>query len=187
MWRNLIILFLLSGCGGVSWNTTLADEPVVRRAMVDSIRPGITTESQFLTRWGRPTQKVREGGETRFIYRSMTNPPGYPFPQFGNSQDYVVVVFQFGRAVSAYSSDTEGCRATFAPRPPGQTFDNPTTVHPVNCGLNGAVQGAPLDATGDGTGSGIGTTMMPGSGLGVESDAYRNGQDQDRGSSPGKL
>jgi len=151
MWRNLTFLFLLAGCTGLAWNTTLADEPVVRRAMLDSIRPGITTESQFVTRWGRPTQKVREGGETRYIYRSMINPPGYTVPQFGNSQDYVVVVFQFGRAVSAYSSDTEGCRATFAPRPPGQAYDNPTTVHPVNCGLPGASGGAqPLDAIGGG-------------------------------------
>ncbi|SMX22891.1 hypothetical protein BOA8489_00989 [Boseongicola aestuarii] len=76
MWRNLMILFLLTGCGGVAWNTTLASEPVVRRAMLESLRPGVTTESQFLTRWGRPTQRIREGGETRLIYRSMTNPRG---------------------------------------------------------------------------------------------------------------
>ena len=151
MWRNLMILFLLTGCGGVAWNSTLASEPVVRRAMLDSIRPGITTESQFLTRWGRPTQRVREGAETRLVYRSMANPPGYRFPQFGSSQDYVVAVFQYGQAVSAYSSDTEGCRATFAPRPPGQAFDNPTTVHPVNCGLvDASGGGAPLDAIGGG-------------------------------------
>ena len=147
MWRILCIFILMSGCGGLSWNTTLADEPVVRRAMLDSIRPGVTTQSEFITRWGRPTQRVNEGGETRFIYRNMSNPPGYYVPQFGNSQNYVVVVFQYGHAVSAYSNDTEGCRATFTPRPPGQAFDNPTTVHPVNCGVSSAAAGGPLDAT----------------------------------------
>ena len=162
--RILVLLFVLSGCGGLAWNTTLADEPVVRRAMVDSIRPGITTESQFLTRWGRPTQRVREGAETRLIYRNMTNPPDYYAPQFGNSRDYVVAVFQYGRAVSAYSSDTEGCRATFAPRPPGQAFDNPTTVHPVNCGTLNAQAGAPLDATSPGiTNDAYGTGRSGGS------------------------
>lgn len=194
MWRNLIILFLLSGCTGLAWNTTLADEPVVRRAMLDSIRPGITTESQFVMRWGRPTQKVREGGETRYIYRSMTNPPGYKFPQFGNSQDYVVVVFQYGRVVSAYSSDTEGCRATFAPRPPGQAYDNPTTVHPVNCGTSGSAVGGPLDATagaierddygrGRGTGTGSGTDSNASATNGGGSSGGAGGSS----SGPGKL
>ncbi|NNL19512.1 MAG: hypothetical protein HKP37_12300 [Boseongicola sp.] len=115
--------------------------------MLDSIRRGITTQSEFITRWGRPTQRINEGGETRFIYRNMMNPPGYPFPQFGNSQNYVVVIFQYGQAVSGYSNDTEGCRATFTPRPPGQAFDNPTTVHPVNCGSRPTTTGTPLDAT----------------------------------------
>ena len=147
MLRNLLILTLLAGCGGLSWNTTVADDPVVRRAMLDSIRPGATTESELITRWGRPTQRVIEGGETRFIYRNMKNPPDYPFPQFGDSRNYVVVVFQYGRATTAYSNDTEGCRATFAPRPPGQAFDNPTTVHPVNCGQRPSSPSAPLDAT----------------------------------------
>ena len=131
----MIFLWLLAGCGGLAWNTTLAETPIVRRAMVESITLGVTTESQFATRWGNQTQKVREGAETRYVYRNMTNPTGYTFPQFGDSAAYVVVVFQYGRAINAYSSDTEGCRGTFAPRPPGQTFDNPTTVNAVNCGL----------------------------------------------------
>lgn len=172
MWRNLMILFLSTGCGGVAWDTTLASEPVVRRAMVDSVRVGITTESQFMTRWGRPTQRVREGAETRLIYRSMTNPQGYHFPQFGSSHDYVIAVFQYGQAVSAYSSDTEGCRATFAPRPPGQAFDNPSTVHPVNCGLAGASGGgAPLNAVGGG----------------VAPDEYGNGRPNGTGSGAGRT
>ena len=150
MSRALILFLLLTGCGGLAWNSTLADDPGVRRAMVASLTPSATTESQFITRWGRPTQIVREGGETRFIYRNMTNPAGYYAPQFGDSSAYVVAVFQYGRAVKAYSSDTEGCRGTFAPRPPGQAFDNPTTVHPVNCKGANAGSRPPLDATGNG-------------------------------------
>ncbi len=168
MTRVFLILCLLSGCGGLAWNTTVADEPVVRRAMIDSISPGVTTESQFITRWGRPTQIVREGGEKRLIYRNMSNPVGYAFPQFGTSASYVVVVFQYGRAISAYSNDTEGCRGAFAPRPPGQAFDNPTTVHAVNCGVGRNGIGGPFD--------GIGTS--------IQSDDYSA---QAAGHSSGKL
>lgn len=127
-------ILMLTGCTGLAWNTTVANDPAVRMAMLASVRPGITTETDLTTRWGKPTQKVREGGETRYIYRDMRNPDGYHFPQFGDSSAYVVVVFQYGLATDAYSSDTEGCRATFAPRPPNHGFDNPSTVHPVNCG-----------------------------------------------------
>ncbi len=102
--------------------------------MLASVDPGVSTEADVRTRWGRPTQKVREGAETRYIYRDMRNPPGYFAPQFGRSDAYVVVVFQYGIATRAYSSDTEGCRGTFAPRPPGHGFDNPGTVFAVNCG-----------------------------------------------------
>ena len=133
MWR-LFLIFLLSGCGGLAWNTTVADDQNVRWAMLDSVVPGRTTPTDLTTRWGNPTQKVREGAETRFVYRNMQNPPGYRFPQFGDSTAYVVVVFQYGLATRAYSSDTEGCRATFPPRPPGPGFDNPATVRPLNCG-----------------------------------------------------
>ncbi len=112
----------------------MADHGQIRWAMLSSIQPGHTTETQVRLRWGNPTQIVREGAEKRFIYRNMTNPPGYRFPQFGDSTSYVVVVFQYGIATQVYSSDVEGCRATFAPRPPGAGFDNPTTVHPANCG-----------------------------------------------------
>ena len=134
MFRILLLAFCLGGCTGLAWNTTVANDPVARMAMLASVRPGISTETDVTTRWGRPTQKIREGGESRFIYRDMRNPPGYAAPQFGMSDAYVVVVFQYGIAVEAYSSDTEGCRGTFAPRPPGAGFDNPGTLHPVNCG-----------------------------------------------------
>ena len=111
----------------------MADHVSVRQAMIDSVIPGVTTETHLVSRWGNPTQKSREGAETRFIYRSMTNPEGYRMPQFGDSSRYVIVTFQYGLATGATSSDIEGCRATLAPRPPGPGFDNPTTVHPVNC------------------------------------------------------
>lgn len=132
----LCILLALAGCGGVSWNTTAPNHPQVRGAMVASVVPGRTTEKRFTLQWGKPTQKQREGAQIAYIYRNMSNPPGYYTPQFGNSQAYVVVLFQYGLAVGAYSSDTEGCRATFPPRPPGPGFDNPSTVHAVNCGVS---------------------------------------------------
>ena len=134
MWRVFLVFLTLSACDGVAWNTTMAVHGQIRWAMLSSIQPGHTTETQVRLRWGNPTQIVREGAEKRLIYRNMTNPPGYRFPQFGDSTSYVVVVFQYGVATQVYSSDVEGCRATFPPRPPGAGFDNPTTVHPANCG-----------------------------------------------------
>lgn len=126
----------------------MADHPQVRRAMLASVVPGRTTEKRFALQWGNPTQKSREGGQTAYIYRNMSNPPGYYTPQFGNSRAYVVVLFQYGIAVGAYSSDTEGCRATFPPRPPGPGFDNPSTVHAVNCGVtyDGSSEHRPIAA-----------------------------------------
>lgn len=135
MVRVLLICLCLAACGGVSWNTTVADHPQVRRAMVASVQPGVTTEKRFVLQWGHPTQKLREGAQVSYIYRNMANPPGYYAPQFGTSGAYVIVLFQYGLAIGAYSSDSEGCRATFAPRPPGPGFDTPTTVHAVNCGV----------------------------------------------------
>ncbi len=129
----LSLLMLLTACSGTAWNTTVANDADVRRAMVTSVTPGRTTEKGFTTRWGHPTQKIREGAETRFVYRDMRNPRGYLAPHFGKSDAYVVVVFQYGIATGAYSSDTEGCRGTFPPRPPGPGFYNPTTVRAVNC------------------------------------------------------
>ncbi len=147
MVRVLLLCLLLGGCGGVSWNTTVADHPQVRAAMVASVVPGKTTEKRFTRQWGLPTQKQREGGQVAYIYRNMKNLPGYFAPQFGNSQAFVVVVFQYGVAIGAYSSDSEGCRATFPPRPPGLGFDNPSTVHAVNCGVvyRGAGSGRQTD------------------------------------------
>lgn len=133
--RMLVLLTILAGCGGLAWNTTVADHPEVRAAMLASVEPGRTTEMRFRTQWGNPTQKIREGAQVAYIYRNMTNPPDYLLPQFGDSSMYVVVLFQYGVAVAAYSSDLEGCRATFAPRPPGAEYPNPTTVKPVNCGV----------------------------------------------------
>jgi hypothetical protein len=131
----ILISFLLTGCGGLAWNTTVADHPQVRTAMLASVQPGATTERGFAARWGNPTQKIREGAQVSFIYRNMKNPTGYYAPQFGNSGQFVVVTFQYGLAIGGYSSDTQGCRATFVPRPPGHGLDNPSTVHAVNCGV----------------------------------------------------
>lgn len=132
----VLVTSLLAGCGGMAWNTTVADHPQVRTAMLASVVPGRTTEKRLVAQWGQPTQKIREGAQVSYVYRNMKNPPGYYAPQFGSSQAYVVVSFQYGLAIGGYSSDVEGCRATFAPRPPGQNFDNPSTVHAVNCGVN---------------------------------------------------
>lgn len=139
--RFLMILLSLAGCGGLAWNTTAADHHASRSAMLASVEPGRTTEMRFKTRWGNPTQKIREGAQVSYIYRNMSDPPGYLLPQFGDSTSYVVVVFQYGLAVDAYSSDTEGCRATFAPRPPGAHFPNPTTVQTVGCGSVASADG----------------------------------------------
>ena len=135
MVRVLFFCLLLAGCGGTSWNTTVANHPQVRSAIVASVVPGRTTEKRLQLQWGNPTQKQREGAQVAYIYRNTSNPPGYYVPQYGNRQHYVVVLFQYGLAVGAYSSDTEGCRATFPPRPPGPGYDNPSTVHSVNCGV----------------------------------------------------
>lgn len=133
--RFSFLFLFLSACGGLAWNTEVADHWQVRQAMLESVVPGRTTEDRFVARWGAPTQKIREGGQVSFVYRDMKNPKGYRAPQFGDSTRFVVVVFQYGVAVDAYSSDSQGCRATFPPRPPGPGFDNPSTVKPVNCGV----------------------------------------------------
>lgn len=99
--------------------------------MASTVIPGTTTETGFATRWGNPTQKVREGGQTEFVYRSMSNPPGWYAPQFGDSRNYVIVTFQYGLATGVRTSDGIDCRATFPPRPPGFGFDNPATVRLV--------------------------------------------------------
>ena len=99
--------------------------------MVESVEIGITTETQFVTRWGRPVQKVREGAQVDYIYRDIVDVPfGDPISH-GDSTRFVIVTFQYGRAVAVRTSDEELCRATFAPRPPGHAFDNPTTVYPI--------------------------------------------------------
>ena len=161
--RALVLIFFLTGCGGLAWNTTVADAPSSRWAMLASLVPGQTTEKRFVAQWGNPTQKIREGAQVPYVYRNMSNPAGYPAPQFGDSSRFVVVTFQYGLAIGGYSSDSQRCRGTFPPRPPGPNFDNPTTVHPVNCsGLpnpprpgNGVqtASGGPMDATGIGLGS----------------------------------
>lgn len=144
----LIGLVILAACSGRAWNTRVADHPQSRAAMLDSIQPGVTTEKSFVLRWGRPTQVMTEGAQKAYVYRNMSNPEGYYFPQYGNNQAYVIVLFQYGMAVAAYSSDTEGCRATFTPRPIGLSYDNPSTVYSVNCGVeyDGSTERRPIAA-----------------------------------------
>ena len=145
--RLIVALLLLSGCGDIAWNTRVAETPVVRAAMMDSVVIGETTERAFVTRWGAPVQKIREGGQVDYVYRDMGDAKRGKFYNAGDSTLYVIVTFQYGKAVAVRSNDTEGCRATFAPRPPGYEWDNPTTVYPVptcpglmRAGANGAPQ-----------------------------------------------
>ena len=126
-----IPVLLLSACVETAWDTTIASTADRRAAMAASVTIGKTTETEFVTRWGAPTQRVREGGQTEFIYRSMRNPEGYYAPRFGDSANYVIVTFQFGQATAVRTSETEGCRATFPPNPPGPGFPHMTTVHPA--------------------------------------------------------
>lgn len=124
---------VLAGCGGVVYDTTVADTAEVRRAMVESVRIGATTETAFVTRWGPPLQKVQEGARTEFIYRRM-----------GDSTRFVIVTFDHGQASGVRSTETEACRATFAPRVPGYGFDRPDIAQPV--GFCGAAQRPGVDA-----------------------------------------
>ncbi|MDJ1008903.1 MAG: hypothetical protein QNJ13_13885 [Paracoccaceae bacterium] len=179
---HLAVVLALAACSETAWNTTIADTPDRRLAMAASVEVGKTTETEFITRWGAPTQRVREGGQTEFIYRNMSNPAGYIAPRFGDSASYVIVTFQYGRAVGVRTSETEGCRATFAPVPPGYGWPNPTTVHPAaTCPGVGPLQGRvhPVeqalrqftDAV-DGAAGSLGSSETA---PGVREDAYRGG------------
>ena len=123
---------LAAACSGVAYNTTVADTPAARFAMAQSVTPGGTTEQAFVTRWGPPVQKVRDGAQTEFIYRNMHVPVWHRFPQFGDSERYVIVTFQYGLATGVRTSDGIACRASFNPRPPNYSFDLP-----VQIGLSG--------------------------------------------------
>lgn len=187
-----LCLFALAACEENAWDTTIAETPDRRLAMAASVDIGKTTETEFVTRWGAPTQRVREGGQTEFIYRSMANPQGYYAPRFGDSAAYVIVTFQYGRAVGVRTSDTEGCRATFPPSPPGPGFYNPTTVHPAaTCpgvgplqgrvhpleqAINRWVPGGPGSAAETGAGEGGGAGSGSGGPPGVPDDSYGGGK-----------
>ena len=163
----LIPILILAGCSEVAWNTTVANEPASRLAMARAVVPGQTTERDLILRWGAPTQKVREGAQTSFIYRDMRNPPDYYFPQFGTSERYVIVTFQYGIATGVTTSDDVPCRATFQPRPPNYGFDNPTTVHVAgDCPLSGLWPDTVTDAVAGPTPDG--ETARPG----VPEDGY---------------
>lgn len=137
-----LLVLILAACSETARDTTIAATADRRAVMAASVVPGKTTETELITRWGAPTQRVREGGQTEFIYRAMTNPAGYYAPRFGDSANYVIVTFQYGLAVGVRTSETEGCRATFPPSPPGPGFPHLTTVHPAaTCPGVGPLQG----------------------------------------------
>lgn len=125
------LVMILAGCGGLAWDTKVAEQFPVRLAMMASVEPGVTTETGFATRWGNPTQKVREGAQTEFIYRSTANPKDdeVRLLRYGDSAEFVIVTFQYGLATGVRSSDTEVCRSTFPPQPPGPGYDTPATVY----------------------------------------------------------
>jgi hypothetical protein len=146
----ILALLALAGCGGLAWNTDVASTPASRLAMAMSVEPGITTETGFVTRWGHPVQKVREGGQTDFIYRNALNVEWHTLPQFGDSNDYVIVTFQYGLATGVRTSDGIACRGSFMPRPPGYGFDNPTTVRLIGtCPLSGLWNGSGQSGLGE--------------------------------------
>jgi hypothetical protein len=126
--RAIVFVFCVcvASCTGLAWNTEVASTETARLSMAASVLPGQTTEKGLVTRWGNPTQKVREGGQTEFIYRSMKNPPGWYVPH-----NYVIVTFQYGLASGVRTSDGIECRGTFPPRPPSYVLDNPSTVRLV--------------------------------------------------------
>lgn len=122
---------MISGCGDLAYNTRVANTPVLRASMAESVVIGQTTEQGLTTRWGQPVQKVREGAQIEYIYRDLTDETIGKLFSIGNSTAYVIVTFQYGKAVGVRTSNDEGCRATFPPRPPGHGFSNPMTVYPV--------------------------------------------------------
>jgi len=144
----ILLIGLCSACGGVVWDTTVAETPQVRRAMLESIQIGVTTDTQFVTRWGPPLQKVREGGRTEFIYRRQRD-----------SQNFVIVTFDYGIAIGGRSTEFELCRATFAPRIPGYNFDQPSVAVPIGTCFNGTFIEVPLDTFDDGGGTGKGDDL----------------------------
>lgn len=139
----LLALIPLLACGEIARDTRVADREEVRRAMVESVEIGRTTDNAYVLRWGQPHQKQREGGRTAFIYRSQLQ-----------SENFVIVYFDYGIAAGVASSETESCRGTFAPRIPGYGFDRIEPVYPVGwCGPAGR-PGVPLDSVGLGRGAG---------------------------------
>ncbi len=138
-------LLLMAGCTGTAWNTEVANTPAARDEIARSVIPGTTTETAMVTRWGYPTQKIKDGAQTEFIYRDMRNPPGYIAPQFGDSQRYVIVTFQYGLATGVRTSDGIPCRGTFVPRPPGYGYGNPGTHRLAgSCPNEGLYAGGPV-------------------------------------------
>jgi hypothetical protein len=139
----LSVLPMLAACGEIALDTRVADRAEVRRAMVESVELGRTTDDAFVLRWGPPHQKSREGAREAFVYRSGLQ-----------SERFVIVHFDYGIASAVASSETESCRGTFAPRVPGYGFDRIEPVHPTGWCGPAARPGVPLDSVGLGRGAG---------------------------------
>lgn len=154
--RFLVILFplILVACSGLTYSTTVAQSPATRLAMALSVVPGETTEKSFITRWGYPVQKIRNGGRVEYVYRDIRNRRVPHLPLQGDSDSYVIVTFQYGQAVGVRTSDGVECRAAFNPRPTEYFFDNPTVTKlagpcaPGFGGAGSAAQPASLPAPG---------------------------------------
>ena len=123
--RWIVLLFWLGACGGVAWDTHVADTAVVRQQMVASVAIGDTTEDQYVARWGNPYQRARYGARVDYVYRSALGDPSH----------FVIVTFEMGVAIAVKLTETEACRADFAPRFPGYGWDTPEIVKPIGtCG-----------------------------------------------------
>ena len=149
-WISLLFATCLPACTGLSWDTTLAETRETRFAMLQSVEIGRTTEGQFTARWGQPTQRIREGGQTELVYRRIRDQP-FRMPQVGVSDRFVIVTFQYGKAVAARSNDTELCRAIFPPRPPGFGYSTPAIIRPI--GTCPGTAGGPPGTTSPGGGA----------------------------------
>ena len=168
IWIVLAGFVVLQACGGLAFDTRVADSQATRFAMIESVSVGDTTETQFVTRWGNPFQKVRDGGRVEYIYRSRA----------GDGSNFVIVTFEYGVAIAVRSNETEGCRASFAPRVPGYAADTPDIVKPIGwCAdpsdpydRNEIWRNLTGQEAGSGAGSGSGGQLAPWQG--VSSDDY---------------
>lgn len=173
-------LLALAACSGLAYSTTVAQSPATRLAMALSVVPGETTETSFVTRWGYPVQKIRDGGRVDYVYRDIRNFRSPHLPLQGDSDSYVIVTFQYGQAVAVRTSDGVDCRAAFNPRPTEYFFDNPTVTQLAGPCAPGWGAGAGSGGAGAGTrGAGVPDDSYHAGGKGKASAAAQSGPDTD--------